>query len=89
MSFEVRFSKQIYKFLERSNRDLVKKFKEIAGHLRENPFYTSKADIKKLKGKKNHFRLRIGKYRFLYEVDKMNKIVLFYDVDSRGDIYKQ
>lgn len=32
--------------------------------------------------------MRIGKYRFLYEVIDDIILVYFYDADSRGDIYK-
>lgn len=47
-------------------------------------------DIIPLQGKDNEYRLRIGKYRILFEYrQKDNEKVLFIlDVGSRGDIYK-
>jgi mRNA interferase RelE/StbE len=47
-----------------------------------------KGDIKKMKGKKlnNIFRLRVGKYRILYQAEKEQIKVI--DIDTRGDIYK-
>jgi mRNA interferase RelE/StbE len=45
-------------------------------------------DIKKLKGSENRFRLRIGKYRILYEVYEDELIIILADAGSRGDVYK-
>ncbi|HIV85523.1 MAG TPA: type II toxin-antitoxin system RelE/ParE family toxin [Candidatus Monoglobus merdigallinarum] len=42
-------------------------------------------DIKKLQGK-DGYRLRIGKYRALFDIAD-NKIIV-YDIDSRGQVYK-
>jgi mRNA interferase RelE/StbE len=44
-------------------------------------------DIKKMKGKKltNLYRLRIGKYRIIYQMEE--DIIKILDVDTRGDIY--
>ena len=48
----------------------------------------AEGDIKKMKGKKlkNIFRLRVGKYRIIYQSEKEQIKVI--DIDSRGDIYK-
>lgn len=45
-------------------------------------------DIKALKGYKDLFRLRVGKYRIIYTVDNGNLLVIVIDVDSRGQVYK-
>ena len=44
-------------------------------------------DIKKMKGKKsaNFFRLRVGKYRIIYQMEE--DIIKILDADTRGDIY--
>jgi len=43
--------------------------------------------LKKLKGKKlaNLFRLRVGKYRIIYQTE--DDIIKILDIDTRGDIY--
>lgn len=33
------------------------------------------------------WRVRVGKYRLLYEVDEKQKMVVFHDVDLRKRIY--
>ncbi len=45
-------------------------------------------DIKKLKGYENRFRLRVGKYRIIYELHKDILILILIDGGNRGDIYK-
>ncbi len=46
-------------------------------------------DIKKLKGHKDLFRLRVGDYRIIYMVDNGKLIVYVIDIDSRGNVYKR
>jgi mRNA interferase RelE/StbE len=48
----------------------------------------NKGDIKKMKGNKikNIFRLRVGKYRIIYQSEKEQIKII--DIDTRGDIYK-
>jgi len=52
-----------------------------------NPF-SNTIDTKQMVNKKGHFRLRIGKYRFLYTIIEDEILVYVYKADSRGDIYK-
>ena len=47
-------------------------------------------DIVRLEGSENEFRLRVGKYRVIYEYLTQNdiKILMINKIDSRGGIYK-
>lgn len=47
-------------------------------------------DIVPLQGKQNEYRLRVGKYRiiFEYKTDGEEKNLCILDVGSRGEIYK-
>ena len=45
-------------------------------------------DIKKLKWFDNLYRLRIWKYRVLFEKQDDKLVILLLDLGSRGDIYK-
>ena len=44
-------------------------------------------NIKRMKGYRDYYRIRVGDYRIGCEV-KETKLVIFYRVKSRGDIYK-
>ncbi len=79
---EVEVSPKAVKYL--SKIDTVSKNRIIRA-LRKLQSEPPEGDIKKMKGK-DGFRLRIGKYRALFDVME-NKIIV-YDIDVRGQIYK-
>ena len=79
-------SKKLEKFLAKHNEindRILTKLKI----LKQNPKDES-LDIKPLKAKEGHFRLRVGKYRILYELLEQEILIYAYDADSKGDIYK-
>jgi mRNA interferase RelE/StbE len=43
-------------------------------------------DVKKLKGSKNEYRLRVGSYRVLFELE--GKRIMVYTIGLRKDIYQ-
>ena len=87
MNGVLEYSKDLRKFLLK-HRDLAPKIINALEQIAQNP-YDNTQDIQKLQGKDNHYRLRIGKYRILYEVrDKQILIIYAYKADSRGGIYK-
>jgi mRNA interferase RelE/StbE len=86
--YRILISKKILAFIKGcspSDRKLIhKKF----GLLKENPYSNSTLDIKKLKAKDDFYRLRIGKYRFIYEIQKDRLLILMMTAGTRGNIYK-
>jgi len=42
---------------------------------------------KKLKGSKSSYRIRVGDYRIIYEVDTVNKIVTIFHIRHRKEAY--
>lgn len=45
-------------------------------------------DIKRLKGHADLYRLRIGSFRVIFNVDHLEHVVFIQAVGNRGDIYK-
>ncbi|EAI1980682.1 type II toxin-antitoxin system RelE/ParE family toxin [Campylobacter upsaliensis] len=86
MPYNIEYHKDFIKFLKK-HQDIQAKVFESFETIAQNP-YEAKLDIKKLQGKANHYRLRISKYRFLYEVLESEILIYAYKADSRGDIYK-
>lgn len=81
------FHKKVVKFLESKDKNFVKKVYEKIDILAKNP-YKNELDISNFMWRKNTFRLRIWKYRFLYEIIEDKILIFFFDADSRWDIYK-
>lgn len=52
-------------------------------HLLQQDF---SGDVKKLKGSKNEYRLRVGAYRVLFELE--GKRIVVYCIGPRKDIYQ-
>ena len=84
----IELSKKVIKFLQEQTASFQTKTLSALEQIESDPLNNS-LDIKKMVNKKNHYRLRIGKFRLLYEWIKEEDILLFYDADSRGDIYKK
>ncbi len=47
----------------------------------------SQTDFKKLKGREG-YRLRVGDYRILIQVNREEQLFVITEIGSRGDIYK-
>lgn len=87
MSYKLEYGKDLLKFLEK-HPELAPKVVAKLEIIAQNP-YNNPCDITKLQGQKNHYRLRVGKYRVLYEVRDGQILVIYaYKADSRGDVYK-
>jgi len=84
--FEIKYSNQANKFLKKADKvlliRLIKKIEEI----KKQPIIH---DTKTVEGyEEKLFRIRVGDYRILYEVDyKLNKIGII-KIDKRSKVYK-
>lgn len=85
--YRLEISKDVDKFLEKAVPKLRNRVLEAFEELSHDPF-SNAVDAKAMVNKKGHFRLRIGKYRFLYTIIEDEILVYVYKADSRGDIYK-
>jgi len=82
------YEKPAHKFFEK-HKDLQERYeasiKEL--HRGEHP---ERVDIKLLEGKQGeYFRMRLGKWRVIFTVDRNIIIVNTLEAGSRGDIYKK
>jgi mRNA interferase RelE/StbE len=86
--YKIRLQKKVLKFLDKHKWEKIIEFFTISLKILQNNPYNNKLDIKSLIWTKNKFRLRIWKYRFIYEIIEDQLIITFTDWDNRGDIYK-
>ena len=85
--YKIALSKQVTKFLKK-HKDISKLFYKKIKYISNTPINNSFVDILPLQGLENHYRLRIWKYRFIYEIQKDKILIYFYHVDTRWDVYK-
>lgn len=86
MNYSLGYSKEVKQFLQK-HHDLAPKVINALEQIAQNP-YSNTQDIKRLQDTQNCYRLRIGKYRILYEIREKEILIYAYDADSRGGIYK-
>jgi len=81
LKFHKKFSNKFRK-LDKNERNRIYKRLLL---LEKFPFIV--LDIKKLRGYKNTYRLRVGRYRIKFVLKE--DTVIFYDIELRGKAYKK
>ena len=86
--YKIDYHKRVIKFLEKQDLEFKNQvfdtFDKISLDL-----HTSEFDVKPFKTSANNkYRLRIEKYRFIYEIFNSQLLIKVVDGGSRGDIYK-
>lgn len=81
--YKVQVLKNIKKNLIDLHPEVYKRVTKALKTLEENP----KQNTLKLSGR-DGYRLRVGDYRIIYEIDEINKIVTILDVGHRKDVYR-
>ena len=84
--YQVFLEKKVLKDLEKLDLKTKKRILEKLKLLRDKGF-SSELDIKKLKGYMNHYRIRIGRYRILFELGS-NRIIRVYAILPRKKAYR-
>ncbi|MFH0874523.1 MAG: type II toxin-antitoxin system RelE/ParE family toxin [archaeon] len=85
MMFVVFYSNQALKFLRGCEKQLQLRILEKIELLKNEPIGH---DSKSVKGfKEKLFRVRVGDFRILYEVDHNNKIIGIVKIDKRSSVY--
>ena len=83
--FRIEYHKQVFKDLDKIPDDYVEKIVEEIRALACNPFPSG---YKKLSGKFNAYRIRIGDYRIIYIVDLHGNKIRIMRARHRKDIYQ-
>lgn len=84
--FQVSYSSQAIKFLKSTEKSLAKRIFLKIEELQKEPFLH---DTKIIQGyTEKLFRVRVGDYRILYEVDYDSKIIGIVKIDKRSKVYE-
>jgi mRNA interferase RelE/StbE len=85
VSYEVNFSKRAKKQFNKLPLDVQERIQTKINDLTIEPRPNG---VKKLQGDDNSYRVRVGDYRVIYEVDDDVLIVTVIKIGNRGEIYK-
>ncbi len=86
MKYPVAIGNRALKALEKIPDKFVLKIAEKIDQLADQPRTITSAKIKSKSG--IGFRIRVGDYRILYDVDNDSKIVIVLDIKKRDQAYK-
>lgn len=84
MSYSLRILRRAQKALARLPKRDFERVRDAILSLAENPRPPGARKLTDREG----WRLRVGPYRVIYEIDDANRIVTVLDVGHRGDIYR-
>lgn len=83
--FKIDWTEKSLKQLNNLNQNISSRIIKKVNELMENPF---SKDIKRLKGE-NAFRLRVGDYRIILDIDVKNKMIYILRLGHRKNIYEK
>lgn len=81
------YTKKASKYINLLDKPTRKRIDQALMALAESPF--SDTSVRRMKGRNDIFRKRIGDYRAIFHIDKGELVILVLKVGSRGDIYKR
>lgn len=81
-TYKIEFSKAAQKFIDKQDKNQRLRLYKAIYKLPQG------TDIQKLSGYNNTYRLRVGNYRVLYEIDDGIRLINIENVDNRGQVYK-
>ncbi len=83
--FTVEFKKSAKKELDDCPIEYKEKIISSAKFLMNEPYPFKFYDVRKVKGRENVYGIRVGKYRFLYEVFKEEHFILIFRVEIKSE----
>ncbi|MDB9311142.1 MAG: type II toxin-antitoxin system RelE/ParE family toxin [Nostocales cyanobacterium ELA608] len=86
MTYEIIITKSIQKQLDNLPNNIQERVYDKISQLAEEP---RPDGVVKLKGYDNEYRIRIGDYRLVYEIQDEQLIVLLVQCKHRRDVYKK
>lgn len=84
--YKIVFKKEAVKSFNKLPRNVAKTIREKLEAIAADP-YTEHPNAKKLQGREG-FRLRVGDWRVIYEIQNDRLVILVLKVASRGEVYR-
>ena len=80
---------KVENFIRRLDRATQERINLAFEYIGSSPFqHENPTTIRKLRGrKKGFYRYRVGSIRFIYRVDRNERLIRIVQIDNRGDIY--
>jgi mRNA interferase RelE/StbE len=86
MSYSIEFSNRASKQFQALPQLVQERLVSQINALAENP---RPPKVKKLVGEENQYRIRVGDYRIVYQIDDQLLLVLVLKIGHRSEVYRQ
>ena len=86
MSYQVIFTNQAIKMLQKMPRDIARTIRQKLDQIAADPF-APHSGVNKLQNREG-YRLRIGDWRVIYEIQKEKVVILVVKIAFRGEVYR-
>lgn len=83
-TYQLTLSRNAVKYMGKQEKSVQERIRRALLGLSVHPPI---GDIKLMKGYEKQFRLRVGSYRILFEVNHQERMVYILVIDNRGDVY--
>ena len=84
--YKIVFTSQAAKSLQKMPRNTANLVREKLGQIANDP-YTPIPNATKLQGRSG-YRLRVGDWRVIYEIDKTEVVIIVLKIAPRGEVYR-
>jgi len=84
-SYNIVFRKSAEKELLKHDPKIIESISNAIDNLAEDPFPVG---YRKLKGSEKSFRIRVGDYRIVYQVDIKQSLITIFRIRHRKDVYR-
>ncbi|MCW4049308.1 MAG: type II toxin-antitoxin system RelE/ParE family toxin [Candidatus Bathyarchaeota archaeon] len=88
-SYEVKIHRRVLKFLDTLNETQRNSVVEVIEALERYPVSLREMDVVTLRGLDNAYRVRLGRFRLLFYVEKDERVIYVTHLDSRKRVYKR
>ena len=86
MSYQVELSKQAEKQFKALPQQIQRRLQLRIDALTENP---RPSRIKKLEGAQSQYRIRVGDYRIVYDIQEAILLILIVRIGHRSEVYRR
>jgi len=73
---------------KKAPEEMKSKLPQLIDYIERNPVPVERYDVKKMKGEKGIYRIRIGEYRIIYSVDFLKKEIVLLKMGKRDSVYE-
>jgi mRNA interferase RelE/StbE len=86
MAYPIELKPTAIRGLTKLPKDIQRSIRSRIDALANNPF---PSDVKRLESEERFYRVRVGDYRIIYQVDKKIPLVLVVNIGHRKEIYRR